>query len=256
MANLKVMSVPLYPLTSHALGRVTPLELTEVSHFNIYGLDASRIPVRITRGMKGLPVLGPSGYVGLIDAPTAARYPDLRRVLDSGFEPSCEAVIAFAPDQSGKATVHLSLAPAPFIVPAGQISENAVVLGQGNPISVELNADFAGACQLLVELQAVGKQVALMYNGRLIGGVSFPSTALLQAAESGDISARLFIAGGRGLLDVSVATISPAPPRLLVPPPPLLAQRPAEVPQGELTTFTVDCEDLPLEPASTRQWRF
>lgn len=215
------MSLPRYPLAPAALGSGYAITLGEVSQANAWALGAVEVPVTFKISGLGWLVEGPRGYLGLLTPELTERYPDMMRVFRSGLAPTTNAVLAPLDDGSGRMQIITPLPAPPFLIPVGTASGQ--VLAQGTAIELDLALEFTTPCQVLVDLEVVGPRVVALFNGKLLGGVAHPPAELVSAAESRKLSARAFVAEGRGFLDVSAAMASAPLPPLRTPDPGVLA---------------------------------
>lgn len=216
------MSLPSYPLVPAALGAGYAITLGEVSQASAWALGAGEFPVTFRVSGAGWLVFGPRGYLGLMTPELTGRYPDMMRVFRSGFAPTAQAVLAPLDDGSGRIEVVTPLPAPPFLVPVGRASGE--VLAQGAPIELDLSLEFHSPSQVLVDLQLVGPRVVALFNGHLLGGVATPPPALVEALGARRLSARAFVAEGRGFLDVAPSLMSAPVPALRTPDPVVLSQ--------------------------------
>lgn len=216
------MSLPSYPLVPAALGSGYAITLGEVSQASAWALGAGEFPVTFRISGVGWLVFGPRGYLGVMTPELTERYPDMMRIFRSGFAPTATAVLAPLDDGSGRMNVITPLPAPPFLVPVGRASGE--VLAQGAPIELDLSLTFNTPCQVLVDLQLVGPRVVALFNGHLLGGVATPPPALVSALGSRRLSARAFVAEGRGFLDIDPSLTSAPMPALRTPDPVVLDQ--------------------------------
>lgn len=246
------MSLPTYPLPPAALGSGYAINLDDVSLANAWALRELEVPVTLAISGAGWLVHGPRGYLGLVTKDLTERYPDLMRVFRSGLAPAAQAVIAPLDDGSGHIDIVLPLPAPPFLVPVGRAGGE--VLAQGQAVEVDLALDFATPCQVLVDLDVAGSQVVALYDGQLLGGVAHPPPKLAEAVRSRRLSARVFVAEGRGFLDVSPTLESGPVPALRVPDPPVLGAlaEGAEAGAGDAGSIILPAESSWLESPERR----
>lgn len=209
-----------YPLVSSALGDSRAVELTDISQAAAWALETWDLRGTLRMSGDGWLVHGPGGYLGLIPTEVATRYPDLKRVFQSGLAPEVSVRLRPAEDGSGRMLGSVELPAAPFVVPVGRTA--SPVLGQGGRLELELQADVEVPAQVLVELDAVGEEVVARFNGRLFGAVHSTPASLLDAVSTRPLAARAFVAAGRAALDIGPELVAAEIPALSAPEPQIL----------------------------------
>lgn len=240
------MSLPTYPLVRSALGTSHPITLTQVNQPAAWSLEDWSVTVTLRMSGAGWLVHFSRGFLGLIPSEVTARYPDVARVFRSGLVPQASARLSPAPDGSGRMRVLVVLPAPPFVVPVGTVS--SPILAQGEILELEPSLTFDSPAQLLVELEAVGREVAARFNGQLLGGATHTPAPLIDALSNQPLAARAFVAGGRVALDISPELRTEEIPALKAPEPVLRRTEPAPDPSP-----LIDLDEAWLESAEKRR---
>lgn len=174
------MSSPTYPLAPTALGEARAYEVEGLSlgpAWN-YAVISDRLPVSLSPNPVngGWFVRTAAGALGTLVAEAREDYPDLMRVLRSGFQPATVAEIS--PAGRGRLRMEVRLPTPPFAVPRNNLPERALLLPPGTGVLLDtIAADGISAAelaeispaQLLVTLTRVAGEIVAVYNNRPLG---------------------------------------------------------------------------------------
>lgn len=208
-ARLRLVGMVLarYPLISSAVGTSTDVEMIHVSPARAYDLPSPDVTGYLQKTPTGWKVMGPTGYLAAASEEVVHKYADLNRVFASGMFPEVQVKIRPLEDGSGNLRITVALPPAPFLVPHGKVGE-AEVFTQGGTLELSLSEEFSRPCQVIAHLEATGNQIAATVDDRLIGGIANPPQVLLDLIRVKNCAARIFIAEGRAIADISPECIT------------------------------------------------
>ncbi|AWB82184.1 hypothetical protein C3B44_07305 [Corynebacterium yudongzhengii] len=236
------MPLPTYPLARGTL----EIPASEVSQANAWRTGPGELALRLSIAAGGWSLDGGHGYLGLLDSSVTQRYPDMLRVFRSGMEPATTGRLRLREDGSGALDLEVALPAPPFVVPVGKLGEGVELVDQGAPLEVELHEKFTTACQVLVEMRLVGKNVVLMHDDALLGGLAFSPPPLVEALKHRRLGGRVFVAEGIARLDLDTALRSRPLSPLGAPEPTVLARDNADA--SEDAVF-IAADDAWLEAA-------
>ena len=235
----KLVDMAYYPLAPTALGSGREYALQLCNHYvawRTYRRHGARVTVSIKKLSDGWHVVGPEGFLGVLDDEVQQKYSDLQRVWDSGHIP--QTTVWLSPNWDAYMRIRIQLANPAFAVPVGRISSQAEVLEQGVAHQLELQKPFEHTTQVLVDLVDAGNHVAALYNDHLLGAISHPDPALLHEVKNRTLAARAFLADGHGALDISPYLTSAPIPALTAEEPDLIQPPELEAASKVITLHT------------------